>query len=80
MKIFKKWTILYVHSLCTQFKLLAFCQIAHRIRAGVQGLGKACISLIQSGGSVQSNPKDPFAKKELADNTRHVAEKVTFYC
>lgn len=51
-------------------------QIAHRIRTGVQGLGEACISLIQSGGAVQSRPKDPFSKKELADNCRHVAEKV----
>lgn len=56
-----------------------FCQIAHRIRTGVQGLGEACISLIQSGGAVQSSPKDPFSKRELAENCRHVAEKVTFY-
>lgn len=52
-------------------------EIAHRIRTGVQGLGEACISLIQSGGAVQSRPKDPFSKKELADNCRHVAEKVS---
>ena len=53
-----------------------FCQIAHRIRTGVQGLGEACIALIQSGGTVQSNPKDPFSKKELADDCKHVSEKV----
>jgi len=35
--------------------------------------------LIQSGGAVQSSPKDPFSKRELAENCRHVAEKVTFY-
>ena len=52
-------------------------QIAHRIRTGVQGLGEACISLIQSGGAVQSSPKDPFSKRELAENDRHMAEKVT---
>ena len=56
-----------------------FCQIAHRIRTGVQGLGEACISLIQSGGAVQSSLKDPFSKRELAENCKHVAEKVTFY-
>ena len=52
-------------------------QIAHRIRTGVQGLGEACISLIQSGGAVQSSPKDSFSKRELAENCRHMAEKVT---
>ncbi|XP_073240951.1 talin-like [Porites lutea] len=52
-------------------------EIAHRIRTGVQGLGEACISLIQSGGAVQSSPKDPFSKRELAENCRHMAEKVS---
>lgn len=53
-----------------------FCQIAHRIRTGVQGLGEACIGLIQSGGTVQSSPKDSLSKKELADDCKHVSEKV----
>lgn len=52
-------------------------EIAIRIRTGVQGLGEACISLVQSGGAVQSSPKDPFSKRELAENCRHVAEKVS---
>ena len=59
--------------LLTSFSLR---QIAHRIRVGVQGLGEACIALVQSGGAVQSSPKDSFSRRELADNGRNVTEKV----
>ncbi|KXJ09442.1 Talin-1 [Exaiptasia diaphana] len=52
-------------------------QIAQRIRNGVQGLGESCIGLVQSGGEVQNRPNDPYSKKELSDNSKRVAEKVS---
>ena len=42
----------------------------------MQGLGHTLSLLVQTAGNIQSNPSDPFAKKELSDNARQVAEKV----
>ncbi|XP_048581539.1 talin-like isoform X2 [Nematostella vectensis] len=51
--------------------------VAGRIRNGVQGLGESCIGLVQSAGAVQATPTDPYSKKDLADRSRQVAEKVS---
>lgn len=42
----------------------------------MQGLGNTLNVLVQKAGNIQGNPSDPFAKKELSDNAKHVAEKV----
>ena len=57
--------------------LFFVAQIVRRVRTGVQELGEACIALVQSGGAVQSSPKDPYARRELADNGKNVSEKVS---
>ena len=51
-------------------------QIANRIKAAVQELGKSCMDLTQDAGKLQSNPTDSFSKRDLADHARHVSEKV----
>lgn len=50
-------------------------QVPGRIRAGVQDLGKACISLTKSAGACQSSPGDIYTQRELAENARFVSEK-----
>ncbi|KAK8772242.1 hypothetical protein V5799_024516 [Amblyomma americanum] len=51
-------------------------EVPGRIRAGVQDLGKACISLTKSAGACQSCPGDIYTQRELAENARFVSEKV----
>ncbi|XP_050033509.1 talin-2 isoform X1 [Dermacentor andersoni] len=52
-------------------------EVPGRIRAGVQDLGKACISLTKSAGACQSSPGDIYTQRELAENARFVSEKVS---
>ncbi|XP_023231887.1 talin-2-like isoform X2 [Centruroides sculpturatus] len=52
--------------------------VAGRIRSSVQDLGNACIHLTKSASSCQSNPGDSFSQHDIADNSRLVAEKVSF--
>ncbi|KAL3194752.1 hypothetical protein MRX96_016063 [Rhipicephalus microplus] len=52
-------------------------EVPGRIRAGVQDLGKACISLTKSAGACQSSPGDIYTQRELAENARSVSEKVS---
>ncbi len=52
-------------------------QIAKRLKDSVQGLGQALTKLVQTAGQVQSNPSDPFAKRELSENAKKVAEQVS---
>lgn len=51
-------------------------EIAERIKVGVQALGASCMKLVQNGGDVQANPRDPISMRDLADAARKVAEKV----
>ncbi|XP_071498741.1 talin-1-like [Diadema antillarum] len=53
-------------------------EVADRIKKTVQDLGHACISLIKNGGTVQGNPTDNMAKKELVESARNTCEKVNF--
>lgn len=52
-------------------------EVPGRIRTGVQDLGKACINLTKSAGACQGNPGDSYTQRELAENARHVSEKVS---
>lgn len=51
--------------------------MAERIKKTVQDLGNACIGLIKNGGTVQCNPTDNMAKKDLIDSARNTCEKVS---
>lgn len=51
-------------------------QVAQRIRSAVQELGTACIELVKNAGACRANPDDQFAKRDLGDSARIVAEKV----
>ena len=51
-------------------------EVAERVRTGVQALGASCMKLVQNGGDVQANPRDPISMRDLADAARKVAEKV----
>ena len=42
----------------------------------VQDLGKSCIELVQDAGSLQSNPADSFARRDMTEHARSVTEKV----
>ena len=42
----------------------------------VQDLGKSCIELVQDAGSLQSNPADSFARRDLTEHARNITEKV----
>lgn len=42
----------------------------------MQDLGNSCIQLVQNAGTVQHNPTDNYAKKDLTDNAKVVSEKV----
>ena len=42
----------------------------------VQDLGKSCIELVQDAGSLQSNPADNFARRDMTEHARSVTEKV----
>ena len=54
-----------------------FCpQIASRIRMTVQDLGKSCIEVVQDAGSLQGNPTDTYAQRDLCDHARTINEKV----
>ncbi|XP_077996572.1 talin-1-like isoform X2 [Glandiceps talaboti] len=53
-------------------------EVSDRIRASVQDLGKSCIDLVRIGGTVQCNPGDSIAKKELVVNARVVSEKSSY--
>ena len=53
-----------------------FLQIAKRLKDSVQGLGQSLTVLVQTAGNIQANPSDPFAKRELSENAKKVAEKV----
>lgn len=51
-------------------------QVAARLKSRVQDLGNSCIQLVQNAGTVQHNPTDNYAKRDLADNAKVVSEKV----
>lgn len=53
-------------------------EVAERIKKTVQDLGNACINLVKNGGTVQSNPTDNMAKKDLIDSARNTCEKANF--
>eukprot|EP00795_Rhopilema_esculentum_P003812 gene3812-15100_t len=53
-------------------------EIAKRLKDSVQGLGQSLTVLVQTAGNIQANPSDPFAKRELSENAKKVAEKVSF--
>jgi hypothetical protein len=36
------------------------------------------MKLVQNGGDVQANPRDPISMRDLADAARKVAEKVRY--
>ena len=62
-------------NLCIMHML--FCpQIASRIRMTVQDLGKSCIEVVQDAGSLQGNPTDTYAQRDLCDHARTINEKV----
>lgn len=50
--------------------------VAGRLRTRVQDLGASCVGLVQNAGSVQVDPADSFARRDLAENARLVSEKV----
>ncbi|XP_039255853.1 talin-2-like isoform X8 [Styela clava] len=52
--------------------------VAHQIKNSVSELGKSCIDLVSASGAVQSDPRDPYSKKELTQKSRGVVEKVSF--
>ncbi|KAK7491087.1 hypothetical protein BaRGS_00017651, partial [Batillaria attramentaria] len=52
--------------------------IANRIRMTVQDLGKSCIELVQDAGSLQGNPSDTYAQRDLCDHARTINEKVSY--
>lgn len=52
--------------------------IANRIRTTVQDLGKTCIELMQDAGSLQGNPTDTYAQRDLCDHARTINEKVSY--
>lgn len=52
--------------------------MASRLKSRVQDLGNSCIPLIQNAGTVQLNPADAYARRELAENARTIAEKVSY--
>uniref|UniRef100_A0A6A7G0J5 Talin-2-like isoform X3 n=2 Tax=Hirondellea gigas TaxID=1518452 RepID=A0A6A7G0J5_9CRUS len=51
-------------------------EIASRLRTSVYELGQSCIELIRGGGACQSNPKDTFCQRDMAEAARHTGEKV----
>ena len=44
----------------------------------VQDLGKSCIELVQDAGSLQSNPADSYARRDLTEHARNITEKVCY--
>ncbi|ESN92443.1 hypothetical protein HELRODRAFT_115799 [Helobdella robusta] len=52
-------------------------QMGNRIKVTIQQLGKHCIGLVQNAGSLQCNPNDSFAKKELGSQAKKVIEDAT---
>ena len=63
---------------CNPFVMYSLCfpQIAGRIRMTVQDLGKSCIEVVQDAGSLQGNPTDSYAQRDLCDHARTINEKV----
>ncbi|XP_071788038.1 talin-1-like isoform X4 [Asterias amurensis] len=53
-------------------------EVAQRIKSAVDNLGNASIELVKNAGTVQCNPTDNMAKKDLVDNARNVVEKCNF--
>ncbi|XP_064644913.1 talin-1-like isoform X4 [Lineus longissimus] len=53
-------------------------EVGNRIKLSVQELGNASIDLVRDAGNLQANPTDSFAKKDLTDHARTVAEKVSY--
>lgn len=51
-------------------------QVAKRLRQTAHSLGDACINLVYTSADVQMNPEDPGVKRELAEQTKSVTEKV----
>ncbi|XP_064596457.1 talin-1-like [Liolophura sinensis] len=52
--------------------------VANRIRAAVQELGKSCIEVVTDAGNIQADPTDSYARKDLAEHARNVSEKVSY--
>ncbi|CAH1788698.1 unnamed protein product [Owenia fusiformis] len=50
-------------------------EIAKKIRTAVQDLGNASMDIIKDCGNLQANPGDQFAKKDIVDHNKIVAEK-----
>jgi hypothetical protein len=42
----------------------------------VADLGKSCVELVQDAGTLQGNPSDSYAQKDLCDHARMITEKV----
>ncbi|XP_071826675.1 talin-1-like isoform X5 [Apostichopus japonicus] len=53
-------------------------EVADRIKSTTQDLGHACHNLVKNAGTVQGNPTDNLAKKDLVDNARAVCEKANY--
>ncbi|XP_022084655.1 talin-1-like isoform X7 [Acanthaster planci] len=53
-------------------------EVAQRIKSAVDNLGNASIELVKNAGTVQCNPTDNMAKRDLVDNARSVVEKCNF--
>jgi len=52
-------------------------EVAGKLRTRVQDLGSSCVGLVQNAGSVQVDPSDSFARRDLAENARLVSEKAS---
>jgi len=51
--------------------------VSNHLQKSIQDLGNACKDLVDAAGSVQSNPRDLRAKKELKEAGRSINEKVS---
>lgn len=51
-------------------------QVSDHIKKSIFELGDACKDLVNASGTVQSNPRDIRAKKDLKDAGRNINEKV----
>uniref|UniRef100_T1J0N6 FERM domain-containing protein n=1 Tax=Strigamia maritima TaxID=126957 RepID=T1J0N6_STRMM len=52
--------------------------VAVRIRSSVQDLGISCIDLVKVAGNCQACPGDHYAERDLTENARLVAERVSY--
>lgn len=67
---------MHLLTLATRPNVLCDPQVAKRLRQTAHNLGDACINLVYTSADVQMNPDDPGVKRELAEQTKSVTEKV----